>query len=135
MYFHRPHFHLRSFKNIILFILKNQDILLHFRVPLSVPRSCLQSLGLAAPKTLTGIHGLDSDRRVAADGEAKAVLPPRDGDLGHSPARLLPEAVRLLPLLQGQSRPHPRATFLSKVAGAKEEAGQPLAVPISAQAS
>lgn len=78
--------------------------------------------------SLTRIHSLDSNWRVTADGEAKAVLPPRDGDLGHSPARLLPEATRLLPLLQGWEahRPCPRATLLSEGAGAKKKAGQPL---------
>ena len=138
MYFHRPHFHLWSFKNIILFVLKNQDTLLHLGLPFQFQHLVCKASGWHHPRhSLTGIHGLHSHRRVAADGEAEAVLPPRDGDLGHSPAQLLPEAMRLLPLLQGREdhSPHPRATFLSKAAGAKKEAGRPLAVPILAQAS
>lgn len=90
-------------------------------------RCMVRGAGPASPRrSLTRIHSLDSNRRVTADGEAKAVLPPRDGDLGHSPAQLLPEATRLLPLLQRREahRPYPRATLLSKGAGAKKEAGQ-----------
>lgn len=50
-------------------------------------------MGLRHPRhSLTRIHRLDADRGVTADGEAEAILPPRDGDLGHSPARLLPGA-------------------------------------------
>lgn len=93
VYFHKSQFYLQSFKNIILFILKNQDTLCSTlglpcssQVLSAKPTWRAEPMGLVLPKTLTRIHGLDSDRRVTADGEAKAVLPPRDGDLGHSPA-------------------------------------------------
>lgn len=93
--FYKWQFHLWSLKNI----LKSQDTLLQFGAPLLVPASvskahmCGGQGELASPcHSLTGIHSLDSDWRVTADGEAKAVLSPRNGDLGHSPAQSLPEA-------------------------------------------
>lgn len=58
-------------------------------------------------RSLTRIHGLDSDWRITADGEAKAILAPRDGDLGHSPAQLLPEAVPRSGSPQAPPQSHP----------------------------
>lgn len=88
-------------------------------------------MGLRHPRhSLTRIHRLDADRGVTADGEAEAILPPRDGDLGHSPARLLPGAD---PRSGSPQAPTPEPP--SSLTGARKEAGQPLTVPVSAQAS
>lgn len=59
-------------------------------------------------RSLTRIHSLDSDRRVTADGEAKAVFAPRDSDLEHSPASYSRVFEAGKPL-----NPPPAVTFLS----------------------
>ena len=53
--------------------------------------------------SLTRIHSLDSDRRVTADGEAKAVFAPPDGDLGHNLVQLLQSFKTGKPLSSTQS--------------------------------
>lgn len=58
---------------------------LHSKVLFAKPTCIAGKRGWHHPRhSLTGIHSLDSDWRVTADGEAEAFLPPWDGDLGHS---------------------------------------------------